>query len=248
MRDRQTITAGEGGGFAVSLPEVLKRVSSGREDAIQTLRAWIRPVRHCLALTLVLPGFWVRPAFADTAWVDRVEAELQAISGQPFQVDLPEGHAFGDVFGPYVYYAPLSLLWALEAETLEESAGARVIPRGTVWRVGTGSDARIELRKDHGPVEALPVGSTLEALPQRHHLAIAYDLLLSLPLSRPVGGLPVGSQFDVTGQVRLPTGVTGAARWISQGETILIEHADGRVYVELVSSLYNAPSEPGEAP
>lgn len=222
-------------------------ISQGRGGGV-----WV-PGTRCgtvRAALLTLVGVLVATAaFAETDWRDDFERELEALEGRAFTVMLHLEGQGPRAFAPYVYYPPLSAIWAIDAETLADSGVSTVRRTGTVWRVDAAGHEGVEVRWQDGDVGHLAVGArepTLVANPGRHILAGLYDAILTLPLAASVAGLPAGSRFQPNGTVLLPHGTPGAASWVQHGSTLSIEHSDGRVVVERAEIVFRAL--PGVAP
>ena len=121
-----------------------------------------------------------------------------------------------------VFYAPLSVFWLLDATA----------PEPTVQDT-------VHLTRSENRIFATRNGVTLLVGPEmltqdspgsdavQHPLARFHDRLLSVPLARPLAGLPAGSRFDPGGTLRQP-GATRAGLWESHGDHIVITRSDGR--------------------
>ena len=137
---------------------------------------------------------------------------------------------------PAVFHAPLSSLWLLgepadntEPEVLSTARLERNVADGdaglfVIWD-------QIGLTTLIGPGLLPNITST----GQPHPLAIFHNRLLTLPLARPVAGLPEGTRFEApvggstTGLVRIPGDASGIAMlWQSLGDHIVITKPDGQ--------------------
>lgn len=192
------------------------------------------------------------------AWLDAVEARLLEADGRALRLLPVPGreNAFGTEDGQvFVFHAGLSTVWHLDSETVADAGEADVIGTAALLREESLEGGRILAHWLGGAVNAfawpLPVPE-FEVARERHPLAIRHDALLSAPLARPVAGLPAGWRFRTDGLV-LPgdpdVEVLTATFWRSDGDRVVIEHADGAVVRialdELVAAIMNAPAGSG---
>ena len=173
------------------------------------------------------------------AWLDGVETRLVALSGKAARLVPPPGHedAFDVRDGPvFVFHAPLSQVWILDAETIPESDGAAVVDTAALLREEDGKGGRVRVIWREGPTAdfdwPLPLPAFRVAA-ERHPLSAFHDRLLSLPLSSALGNLPVGSRFVPVvatgpgGIVERPDVAERVTLWESLGDRIAVTHPDG---------------------
>lgn len=217
-----------------------------------------------VALSLLPPA--VAPAAGEgglstaRAWLDAVEARLLEADGKALRLLPVPGreNAFGTEDGQvFVFHAGLSTVWHLDSETVADAGEADVIGTAALLREESVEGGRILAHWLGGAVNEfawpLPVPE-FEAATERHPLAIRHDALLSAPLARPVAGLPASWRFRTDGLV-LPgdpdVEVLTATFWRSDGDRVVIEHADGAVVRvaldELVAAIRNEPDAPAAA-
>ena len=178
-------------------------------------------------------------ASAARAWLDGVETRLVAASGRAARLVPPPGHedAFDVEDGPvFVFHAPLSTVWILDAATVAGAAEAGVVDTATLRREENANGASLRVLWRDGPAAdfdwPLPLPE-FHVAGERHPLAKFHDRLLSRPLARSFAGLPEGSRFVpvVTsgpgGVVNRPDVPSRATLWESLGDRIAITHPDG---------------------
>ena len=178
-------------------------------------------------------------AAAARAWLDGVETRLVAASGRAVRLVPPPGHedSFDVDEGPvFVFHAPLSTVWILDAATVAEAAEARVVDTATLRREESANGGSLRVLWRDGPAAdfdwPLPLPE-FRVAGERHPLAKFHDRLLSRPLARSFAGLPEGSRFFpvVTsgpgGVVERTDGPSRATLWESLGDYIAITHPDG---------------------
>ncbi len=225
-------------------------------------RHFPRAVALAAAVLVAPPATAVGAAAPSTAreWLDAVEARLLEVSGRAALLLPVPGHedTFGTRDGPiaFVFHAPLSTMWVLDAGSIADAEGADVRASAVLLREETADGGRLRALWRDGAVTdfvwPLPVPE-LDAASVRHPLAVKHDLLLSAPLARPVAGLPAGWRFFADGLV-LPDDpeaeVETATLWRSDGDLIVIEHADGRVAKipldDLIAAIRGVPSTTGD--
>ena len=192
------------------------------------------------------------------AWLDAIEQQLVEINGKAALLLPVTGHeaAFGTEDGPvaFVFHAQLSTMWVLDADSIMDAERAEVRATAVLLREETADGGRLRALWRGGAVTdfvwPLPVPE-FEAAVGLHPLGVKHNLLLSAPLARPVDGLPAGWRFFADGLV-LPddpeTEVDTATLWRSDGDWIVIEHADGRLtripLDELIAAIRGAPAAP----
>lgn len=221
-----------------------------------------RAVALAAAVLVTPPAAAVGVAAPSTAreWLDAVAARLLEVSGRAALLLPVPGHedTFGTEDGPvaFVFHAPLSTMWVLDADSISDAERADVRATAVLLREETADGGRLRALWRGGAatdfVWPLPVPE-LDAASERHPLAVKHDLLLSAPLARPVAGLPAGWRFFADGLV-LPDDpeaeVETATLWRSDGDRIVIEHADGRVTKipldELIAAISSAPATTGD--
>lgn len=192
------------------------------------------------------------------AWLDAIEQQLVEVNGKATLLLPVPGHegTFGTEDGPvaFVFHAPLSTMWVLDADSIADAERADVRATAVLLREETAGGGRLRALWRGGTVTdfvwPLPVPE-FEAAVGLHPLAVKHSMLVSAPLAHPVAGLPAGWQFFADGVV-LPddpvTEVDTATLWRSDGNQIVIEHADGRVtripLDELIAAIKGAPAAP----
>ena len=195
------------------------------------------------------------------AWLDAIEQQLVEINGKAALLLPVPGHegTFGTEDGPvaFVFHAPLSTMWVLDADSIADAERADVRATAVLLREVTADGGRLRALWRGGAVTdfvwPLPVPE-FEAAVGLHPLGVKHNLLLSATLARPVAGLPAGWRFFADGLV-LPDGpeteVDTATLWRSDGDWIVIEHADGRVtripLEELIAAIKGTPAAPNGA-
>ena len=178
-------------------------------------------------------------AAAARAWLDGIETRLVAASGRAARLVPPPGHedSFDVEDGPvFVFHAPLSTVWILDAESVAEAVDAKVVDTGTVRREENANGGSLRILWRDGPAAdfdwPLPLPE-LRVAGERHPLAKFHGRLLARPLGGSFAGLPEGSRFSpvVTsgpgGVVERPDGPSRATLWESLGDYIAITHPDG---------------------
>ena len=192
-----------------------------------------------LASPVGLAGPADASAAAARAWLDGVETRLVAASGQAARLVPPPGHedAFDVEDGPvFVFHAPLSTVWILDAATVADAAEARVVDTATLRREETANGGSLRVLWRDGPAAdfdwPLPLPE-FRVSGERHPLAEFHDRLLARPLGRSFAGLPEGSRFFPVvvsgpgGIVERPDSPGRVTLWQSFGSLIAITHPDG---------------------
>jgi len=176
------------------------------------------------------------------AWLDGVERLLAGVSGRAARLVPPAGMEDGFESPVFVFFAPLSTVWILDAETVGDAAASEVTDTAALLREETGEGGRLHVLWRRGPTATLewplPLPE-LRAAPETHPLAALHGRLLSAPLASPLGGLPAGSRFTAVaaggpgGIVGRPAGAADgrerATLWESFGDHIAVTHPDGSV-------------------
>ena len=181
------------------------------------------------------------------AWLDGVERRLAEASGRAARLVPPSGMEDGPYAESpvFVFFAPLSTAWVLDAETVGDAADAEVTATAALLREETGEGGRLHVLWRYGPTATLEWPLPLPELrvsPETHPLAALHDRLLSAPLSAPLGRLPAGSRFTAVaaggpgGIVErpgapdsAPGGPRRATLWESFGDHLAVTHPDGSV-------------------
>ena len=200
-------------------------------------------VTLAMAMLLAYPVGLAGPVDASTAaaraWLDGVETRLVAASGRAARLVPPPGHedSFDVDDGPvFVFHAPLSTVWILDATTVAGAAEAGVVDTATLRREENANGGSLRVLWRDGPAAdfdwPLPLPEFRVAV-ERHPLAKFHDRLLSSALAAPLGNLPAGSRFVPVvvsgpgGIVERPDSPERVTLWESFGDRIAITHPDG---------------------